>query len=258
MILRAVLVGGAEWLPLLEPTGDRVWLCRTACCTRYGWLGVPCAELDLLVEDGVAPPDLDVIEVGRKHGHYDGAERTRITIRRRHPGMGLERAVALRWDLPDAGLTLSAVDVVRRDVLWSASYRRLDTSVAPDDLGRIVQWHARRYYRMCGPDEVASATSELEAAAPATITAANRIASRALYSQAVALGWRKLSLREQERWGLTGQWHSEATLVAARSRLGRADQTVGDWTLEAAAGPEAMTLRARSWRADDEAEEDAP
>src|SRR3990167_10778428 len=95
VILRAVLVGGTECLDRLEPTADRVWLARTVLCDRYGWLGVPCSELDLLVERKSQP--CDILEVSHKAGRYDGRIRSRLTLRARCQGMQLERAVALRW-----------------------------------------------------------------------------------------------------------------------------------------------------------------
>ena len=261
-VLRAVLIGGTEFESRLEETGDTIWLSKTTQCRRHGWIGVPCSELDILIEiDGDRPGLVDgqVLEVGRKAGRYDGAERTRLVVRSRRQGMELARAVSLRWQETDVGLTLAVLDIVSTDTLWTASYRRLRSELVQDGLVRIVQWHARRYYRMVDtPDAVDEATAEVEAAAPPTITAANRAASRALYRLATEAGWRNLTARQQTRLGLTGQWHREDTLIAAYERLHGVRQTVGDWTLDASAGPEAHAIRARPWRADDEAEEVTP
>lgn len=227
----------------LEAMSDPVWLSRTQRLDRCSLRGVPAARIDVLVDPDVHHADLACVEVGRKAGRYDGAVRSRLTIRRwqadtlPHPPAG---RLVVDDDEGSIDLTLFSGDAI----VWSGSYDRLRSDLEHYDLSRIVLWHASRYYRFlldepgADIDGFARAwpvewayeltgvrVADMESAgravklAGATLAEANRAASRALYALARSYGWRKLTLREQTRWGLTGQWHRDEVVAAARQRV---------------------------------------
>jgi len=261
VILRAVIVSPTlETLQAnLESTDGLIWLTAKRQAKRYGWRGVPCRELDILIEDDVDRTRPLVIEVSSKTGRYDGAVRTRFCVRSRCAGMDLVGCVELQWSLDPTGIQFRAVNTLTGEQLWGASYRHLDDAVTPQDAVRIVGWHQRRYYRMIDAASVDVHGAILQAAIAAeeivTLTAANRLASRMLYEQANSEGWRKLTLRQQESLGLTGQWHHETTLVEAYARRDGKTSPTRQWTLESAQGPEMAALHGRAWR-DDVTDED--
>lgn len=64
----------------------------------------------------------------------------------------------------------------------------------------------------------------------------NRMASRDLYAQSKAMGWRKLTLREQAKYGVCAQWHQQSELEKrVAERLGNPSGR-GDYTLSSAHG----------------------
>jgi len=88
IIIRAILANPQAVLAWdLEPTQDAIHLARRTVCDRYGYLGTPCSDLDILIQRDINPQFAACLEVGRKQGKYDGRERTRIVVRSHHASM---------------------------------------------------------------------------------------------------------------------------------------------------------------------------
>lgn len=212
--------------------------------------GVPGSRIDVLLPDH-HPAPYAVCEIGRKAGCYDGAIRWRVTFRSwptiwepghseygpdgLHPGPGSiiieeePRALILLARWKPAGV-------------WAQSFHQLDYTVEPDSGERVVLWQWTRHYHFLPADEVRQ-TAAMFASLPAVrqcadIAVLNRMASNALYDLARQMGWRKLSLVEKRRYGLSPdapQWHRQDGLVLRQARAGLGiPQGVGQYTLDAA------------------------
>jgi hypothetical protein len=193
--------------------------------------GVASNELDIVLTDdfeiAVDDRDLQVVEISRKSGKYDGKERDRIVLRRL-PGHQARR-------LPSAELYTLGEDtgrvelVIESDgsVVWAGSYRRWTHELTDEaHAGDIVLWHWRRYYPFLAEAEVRAIAGAFGAEVIGrTLADANRLASRRLYALARESGYRKLTLREQRAWGLEGQWHHESRVAQARERRGHCTGT---------------------------------
>jgi len=228
-------------LGLLEPCGHALWLSRTTRCARHNIIGVPAKRVDVLVQDGVESDDgIVCCEVVRKTGKYDGAVRTRLTLRRHHTGYD---AVEARLSIDMAAQCI--VRITRDgDTLWSEAFDRLRAMASPHGVRDLVMWHWSRYFRHLGAETAEIVADELVIAEGTTITAANRMASNRLYEESVALGWRKLTARERERLGYpsdAGAWQREESVARMRAiRAGIASPTgCGEYTLAVALGWEA-------------------
>jgi len=248
----------------LEATADVVFLSASCRCDRYTLRGVPAKRVDLLVQQGL---DLDsgtiLVEVSRRHGRFDGAIRDRIAIRDgdgivsyRHEEPVTAAQQARRMGLILGGDAVFPLGVDRHDgpegpsvrmrigasgSEWSKDWGALRWCPSTDtQIVRVVQWHATRYYPFLDLADVERVATEAPAFVPAGATLAeiNRGVSRLLYEAARQAGWRKLTLREQDRAGLVGQWHRDnEVLVALAAAKGDGFGTVsgcGEATLRAA------------------------
>lgn len=230
-----------------ESCRESVWLSKTCCCTRGGLRGVPTKRVDVCIDDRIRNGDAmdyrDVWEftVVRKAGRYDGSQRDRLTLRVQHGHVVRdthELCVVNVVELPDS----YRVDVVTElgVVRWTREYPRLRSDLSDHDPERIVMWHWTRYYRHLEhavAEQTAKEWAMTEWARESvgwTLAEANRSASRALYRASRDEGWRKLTLRERVKLGVTGnaQWHRVDSLpVHDPSQSG-----AGQATIEAAAG----------------------
>lgn len=244
----------AAILPELEITKDVVWLSRASRFDRRTIRGVPAKRVDVLVQEGFAG-GLAIVEVARKAGRFDGAARDRITIRDaatrinpRHATtlgeqmrrMGLiaggARVFPLSFERSDDGCYCRLTIGDPADPCWHKEWGSLRwTPESSADLRRIVEWHASRYYRHLSDDQVDDACAMFVSGARTigTLAERNREASRALYEVARQAGWRKLTLREQGRLGLTGQWHRDEVVLAALAVRRGCAAGVGEATLRA-------------------------
>jgi hypothetical protein len=212
----------------LECTENVVWLSKTQRGTVSGFLGVATGDVDCVVVDEFfdrRPGWSQVVEISIKTGKYDGAERIRVLFRI----LPEEQARDLRpvsvsvSDDDSVPLVVTVSDrYVNKEVIWTQRFARhthrlTDERRAAD----ILTWHWTRYYRFLPWCDVQDLALEFSShVIGLTLSEANRVASRQLYARAREQGWRKLTLREQTRWGLRGQWHSDADCVTARARLG--------------------------------------
>lgn len=212
----------------LETTESVVWLSRTCRGVVSGLLGVSTGDCDVVVVDDFFSGRgrwKQVVEVSLKTGKFDGTKRVRILFRL----MPEEAARDLRpveiIVSPDED---SPCSVTVRDrfaggaTMWSQSFARYSHRLTdPGHAGDILTWHYKRYYAFlawCDVSDLADSFGEL--ALGLTLSEANRLASRQLYERARIQGWRKLTLREQTRWGLKGQWHRDDECMSARDRFG--------------------------------------
>ena len=137
------------------------------------------------------------------------------------------------------------VEALPGETIWEAAFDRLrfELDTSEEGVRRIVYWHVHRFFGHLldrpgsdkRPDDIEVLVPALSAECEAlTLAEANRLVSRALYRLSREQGWRKLTLREQEKLGLTGrQWWPESAYAAAHARLGN-PTGAGEWTLRAA------------------------
>lgn len=176
----------------------------------YTIRGVPARWLDVGVERCIRPSETVFAVVIRRPGRFDGAHLDRLALVSRADGV----AGRLEFDWCPSRATLR---IVAGETEYVRDLPVLRAALDGSDLARILHWHAARWYRFLPPDDVASLAPALASSLPpgATIAEANRAASRLLYRAAYDAGWRKLTVREQQRLGLQGQWH-RAEIVLAR------------------------------------------
>lgn len=227
-----------SFLFLLEETENVVWLSRTMRGRVFGLLGVGTGDLDIVVVDDFFTGRgrwRQVLEISNKTGRYDGAQRIRLLFRL----LPEEQA----RDLRPITLEVSPDDVVPcrvtvrdqfvgKEILWSQSFARYSHRLAnPLRAADILTWHWNRYFRFLPWCDIADLARDFGGLTIGfTLSEANRLASRQLYQRARDQGWRKLTLREQSRWGLRGQWHRNEDVFAAKVKVSGAPNGVSEAT----------------------------
>lgn len=243
---------------VIMPGGERL--------DRLTFRGVPARIVDVAVPRDLPPefPVSDgeprrkalVLEIGRKVGRYDGAERLRLNVRQwsgyRSDGTPQQcGADGRQQPIPQGRVyfvratDLLLVTVVWAGGSWAHEFPCLRSSLHDYDISSIVFWHRENYYQFLPYDEVESVAREFAArkeefvASGITLAEANRAASRELYRLARNLGWRKLTLREREMYRLDGQWHRVEEISRRRVDMGYPPLSAtgcGQYTLDAANG----------------------
>jgi hypothetical protein len=222
----------------LESTHNVVWLSRTIKGVVSGLLGVPTGDIDIVVVTDFFSGRgrwVQVLEVSNKTGKFDGAKRIRLLFRL----LPEEQAKNLRPITIDVSpdehvpCTVTVSDrFAGKEVLWSQSFSRYSYRLSDaSHAGDILTWHWQRYYRFlpwCDVEDLARDFGDI--AVGLTLSEANRVASRQLYQRAREQGWHKLTLREQSRWQLRGQWHQEEDITAARVKLAGAPNGASEAT----------------------------
>lgn len=212
----------------LEETKNVVWLSRTMRGIVSGLLGVSTGDIDVVVVDDFFTGRgrwMQVLEISHKTGKFDGSQRIRLLFRL----LPEEQA----RDLRPIDFDISADDAVPctvtvrdrfagKEILWQQSFARYSHRLSdPLRAADILTWHWTRYYRFLPWCDVEDLARDFGASAIGiTLSEANRLASRQLYQRARDQGWRKLTLREQSRWQLRGQWHRDEDCVTARAKFG--------------------------------------
>lgn len=231
----------------LVPTRRRSYLAPSVGGVLHVLPDVSGGDLDVLVCDLPASWSRAVwlCEVGRKVGKYDGVERIRITLR---PVQSLAGCGLAGVDVHELTVTATFDEVrISAGLYWSGTtFRRLRAELDTDRLGRIIGWHARRYFPHLTMEAIMDAESmflaelgpRVEAGEACLLAEANRLAERLLYRASVDAGWRKLTPRERERLGIDGgHWQREERVVAARNARRAGDLTgCGEATIGAARG----------------------
>lgn len=215
----------------LEATENVVWLSRTVRGTISGLVGVSTGDVDIVVTDNFLSGRgrwLQVLEICNKIGKFDGTKRIRLCFRL----LPEEQARILRpieiSISPDdrAPCTVTVRDrFAGRVTLWEQSFAGFSHELRdPERAGDVVIWHWQRYYRFLQWCDIEDLVANFaDKAIGLTLSGANRFASRELYQRAREQGWHKLTLREQSRWGLKGQWHRDGDIVAARAKFAAAN-----------------------------------
>jgi len=216
-----------EFPRTLEQTDNHVWISKTQHGPVSGLLGVSTSLIDVVVCDHFFDEDprtSQVVELSHKTGKFDGNVRFRLLLRR-YPIKQAEglRAVTLEIS-PDAEVpcTVRLRDrYVDQEPVWEQAFIRYSRRVKDiEHSGDILVWHWQRYYRfLCWVDVQDLVTDFSERVLGLTLSEGNRLASRTLYSRARELGWHKLTLLEQAKLDLSGQWHRDDELVAAKARI---------------------------------------
>jgi hypothetical protein len=198
-----------------------------------------------------------VLEIGRKVGRYDGAERWRLNARY---WCSYRDGIPVQFDAK-AGTTVAipasrlymvkGTDLLMVSAMWAGGswtheFPTLRSDLSEYRLGAVVVWHWQRYYRFLPPTEVGAIADEFTARRSQmvsdglTLAEVNRMASRELYRLARNLGWRKMTQSEQQRYRLDGQWHRVETVERRRVDMGYPPSGCGQYTIDAASGSVAM------------------
>ena len=251
---------------LCSPSARTTWVTAKDRLTINTFRGVPGKHVDVLLPDfDVEAPDAVVCEVGRKAGCFDGNLKTgngvrwRLCFRPWHTPTDGRRKPSVQF--PDKGTVQideeqDATVVLCRwwgGGIWAQSFPRLRFIPVKGELEPILIAQAKGWYKFLwatAEDDV-RALAAMWANLPHTIACEdiavlNRTASNALYDLATQLGWRKLTLREKRRLGLSPdspQWQRADSLVSRLVFNDRGGNTsgCGDYTVEAASGKVLMT-----------------
>ncbi|HXQ33580.1 MAG TPA: hypothetical protein VN843_06120 [Anaerolineales bacterium] len=234
-----------EVMNLLDPTEDGVSI-RGTKYGRYTFVGVPGRICDVIVTDSLKNT-LDeevVLEVSEKTGKYSGNKRRRFAFR--------QWPKAKILDIQPRNLTISntkeciEISVSSRSRLTSDEeitiverFEKLRSNLKGYDIGAIMMWQYRRYFQHLQVSDVTTlaVTWQFEVdRETCTLSMANRSASRALYKLSKELGWSKLTLREQIKLGVYGQWHHESELIPIYSKMLGHPTGCGEATVRAASG----------------------
>jgi hypothetical protein len=212
----------------LEATGNVVWISKTMKGSVSGLLGISTGDIDVvIVEDFLTGRGRwdQVLEVSEKIGRFDGSKRIRLLFRLLpEEQASLLRPITLQVAADDATPCMVTVSdrFARGAILWQQSFTRYSHRLSdPHRASDVLTWHWTRYYKFLPWADVQDLVKEFgERALGKTLSEANRLASRLLYQRARSQGWHKLTLREQGRWGLKGQWHRDEDLVTAKASFG--------------------------------------
>jgi len=210
----------------LECTEDPVFM-RDGRYSRYTLIGVPARRVDIAISQSLNGHPY-MWEVVDKAGKFDGAVRRRYSVR-----------PCLDARISDGKVIVDKTD--RQWVIWSISegtapivdkWERLRSDLDTYKLGCIWSWHYARYYKFLDLSEQEVRTiGDAWAVGKqfASLAEANRSASRDLYRLSRDSGWRKLTLRERLKIGLTAespQWHRISEMESRLSATGCGEYTI--------------------------------
>lgn len=228
-----------------SPSSRTVWISKDCRLNVYTLRGVPGKFIDLLFPDSVVDPL--ACEIGLKIGSFDSKKRWRLAFR---PWKNVCRDGSCPCvQFPGSGRVLiehqrdgtGVIALWYKQGMWAQCFPVLDWTVDHNDLQRILMGQWKSYFSFLPYDD-ARQLADYWAILPHTvaqtdIVVLNRSASSALYDLARQLGWRKLTLREKLKLGLSPDsptWQRLSTL-----RWYGATGT-GQFTVEAASGSKAM------------------
>jgi hypothetical protein len=236
--------GELEQLPFGKP--KHVWLSATKRLERHTFRGVPGNGITILLP-GAEQDSLSALPAGcawvwrvcKRIGSRDRKDGIEIVVTH------WRATDCAQWEEAYLGVDMGSdvMTIIARTEdgqhLWQQDFRRLPTSLENYELRRIFEWQRNKFYAHLTYRETEEiALAFLGSVDPSwTLNAANRLASRLLYGYARDTGWRKLALHEQERYGVTGQWHKQAQLDLIKGEAAIRDSTgVGGYTKQAASG----------------------
>lgn len=228
-------------LPRLVLTGKTVSIKAKKGGKVYHIREVPASQFDVVIFDVPGHgtiPERDVywiVEVNpEKKGCFDGKSRTRVVITPRG-----SREIKTIGSLPDQGdifidEPFNGSVRVKLDQ-QTMSFRSLNADISNfEEVGRIVYWHANRYFRhllRTAKEEIDAYAKTFHPDKERSLAEVNREVSNYLYKLSRDLGFRKLTAREKQAVGLSGgSWilvsDYEAAKLEARRNMG-----IGDFTL---------------------------
>jgi len=211
--------------------------------TRYAQAalgGIPRRRLSLLVPEGhhVNETDLYLIEIGKKTGKYDHAERSQLSIRRLDrqtvdsmSNVQVVNSGHLVWDQkgPTAEVTIQTWDGGEHIHIASGPVLRTEAIEGAEGARQIIAWHWSRYYTHLRHVDVSDLLETFGFKSDENLNAANRRASRALYKRSRDLGFKKMTLRERFKHGLDTDspcWQRISDVEARGSATGCGDYTL--------------------------------
>jgi hypothetical protein len=232
-ICKTFFIGGKpDTLGQLEPTEDSVWISKHQCGIRYTIRGVPAKSCDVVIVEQPHPASRAVLDITEKTGRFDGTTRTRYTVRWEPAGQAMKHPIgrfAIEFSADETTAIVTVGDQFHR---YSRYRSRLDET---SDLSKIVGWHYSRYYSFLPEVILSDIRAEFRISILAgnyTLAEANRLASRLLYAAAREARWHKLTLREQRKIGLEGQWHHDDVYLPMLERSREWSATgCGEYTL---------------------------
>jgi hypothetical protein len=206
--------------PQLESVEGNIWISKCQCGVRHTIRGVPARLCDVVIVPQPHPASRAVLDITEKAGRYDGTLRTRYTVRWEPKGQAVKHPIgrfAIEFSADETTAIVTAGDQFHRYGRYRSA---LDET---SDLSKIIGWHYSRYYSFLPEVVLSGIRDEFRVSILAgnyTLAEANRLASRLLYAAARGAGWHKLTLREQKKIGLEGQWHHDDVylLMLERSR----------------------------------------
>lgn len=225
-----------------------VWLSKTCRCRVHTLPGTPAARITFLLQEGELPIKHAswIVQVCEKQGRYDGAPRPELIIRQMPESQVKDWPIGqLLIDSTDGQHTVRVIpaepgcEKYLADSGWSYIVDRIRSHSERHDPERCYLWHWSRYYRMIDratAEQLAKVFAQSVDPTRIDLNEMNRLASRDLYAQAKAMGWRKLTLREQSKYGVSSQWHQQSELEKqVAERLGN-PSGCGDYTIDSARG----------------------
>lgn len=217
------------------------------------WLGVPGKLGDVAIPAHPQPFSGCplAVDLSHKEGCYDGAVRWRVTLRwwpesTRAVCPPTGKLLIEEHSDPETGAAteLALIATWAGGGFWNLSLPRLPYTVDPrtDPVGIVMhQW--RHYYQHLREEDarpIAEAfVGDVPDWASRDINELNRFASRLLYAQSRALGWRKLTLQEKRRHGIAGnapQWIRADSPLLRNALVSGHPSGCGQYTLDAANG----------------------
>lgn len=176
---------------------------------KYTLSGVPGNKCDVLISDRLSPDWAIVLEIGKKEGKYNGALRTRFSFRkwsrnaRYYNGPG-NNQVVIQHDTISVIVNSDKLIVAGR-TFTAIQFDRLKSNLDGYTMSSVIMWHWNRYFKFLPHRKVLALANTFERNNPAlrqgTLAEANRLANRDLHKLANDLGWHKLTLKEQKRYG---------------------------------------------------------
>lgn len=224
---------------LVERTEDTIWITKNICAQRYTIRGVPGKRFDVVAQQGLSVDDFSIVEVVEKSGKYDGSIRQRLTIRQCDLSLiCLEGYMEVSYE-DNKLFSVSINNSMDESPEWTFETVPLRARLRDYSPFRLVRWHWSRYFNFLSWEDVEGLAKSFTVDwYGETLAEANRRASRGLYDLARQLGWRKLTLKEQERLELTGAWHREEVCAERMSPRSYVRDGVSDHTHVAATGAE--------------------
>lgn len=207
--------------------------------------GVPGKLIDVLLPDNI--PNSCVCEIGLKKGSYDGNRRWRIAFRAWEKLFDPSKRDTPNIQFPDKGILSleeesNYITIIAKwymGGIWAQSFPQMRYKPDPGSRIGIFMYQWKQWFSFLPGEEARTAAEvwdQLEKVKECEdIVALNRMASSMLYDLAVSLGWRKLTLKEKGKYGLSLEsdpWQRVDGLVSRLVAKELGSNGIGQYTLE--------------------------